>query len=971
MDVGDERAAGDLEGWLREEMAELRALRARDPFANPVLLLAVQLEQRWAAGDCDERDVDAVIARLTVEAGLERAERLRAYLGEGDPAANAERQRGLFAALPTDWEGFRAAVERPRFGFVFTAHPTFVHAREVHVDLLSLALGRAPDGAALDDATRRAIVDRLARGDHRPPPPIDLDFEHRSSLEAIDRVRTALEGAHRRLLAVARERFPDRWRSLRPRLASVATWVGYDLDGRADIPWRTTFAKRLEVQARELEALRTRVQALEARAADEPNVAAPLELLEARLALALKTARDGVAVMSDEASDAEAMARLAAWSREVVRGDPSRLVSARPLALIVERALARAEDDDLALELAVLAADLENVGLARARTHLRINAVQLHNAIRRQLDLDHPPDDPSYRLSYLDAIDRLIAEVEPVSIHFGSLEAERTTARRVFMLMTQLLKAIDADEPVRFLVAETESAFTLMVALYFAKLFGIDDRVDISPLFETEKALERGVDVVREVLERDAFRDYVRRRGRLCLQTGYSDAGRYLGQTAAAVKIERLKLDLAELLEELGLADVEVVLFDTHGESIGRGGHPSSFADRLAYLDTPETRRRFAARGIAVKEETSFQGSDGYLPFTHPVAAEAVLTRVLEHALTPPVAEADPFYADDVYSAEFFTVIKRFGDALIDNADYAALLGAFGANMLERTGSRAMRRQHEGGMPQHLGHPSQLRAIPHNAILQQLGFLANSLGGAGAAVAKDPDRFRTLYDQSDRFRRLVAMVEHAFKYSDAVVLRAHIDLLDPAMWLLRGARADDLARQECFRAVGDGCDRLGAHEKLTRVFRLLMRDYLDLDHGLRRHRRAQRERGGEPIVIAATTRDNMHLLNAVRLACTLRLFALAAHIPAFSGRYELSRDELIAHVFHLDVDRVVDVLDRIFPYSRPLGQPVDWGETATYLDEEGESYRREHEQIFTPMARTAERIRRISGALVHHLGAVG
>jgi len=124
-------------------------------------------------------------------------------------------------------------------------------------------------------------------------------------------------------------------------------------------------------------------------------------------------------------------------------------------------------------------------------------------------------------------------------------------------------------------------------------------------------------------------------------------------------------------------------------------------------------------------------------------------------------------------------------------------------------------------------------------------------------------------------------------------------------------------------------------------------------------------------VISAATRDNMHLLNAVRLACMLRLFALAAHIPDFSGRYELTRDELIAHVFHLDVDRAVDVLRSIFPYLRPSSDALDWGEPATYLDAEGESYRREHEEVFTPMARTAERVRRISVALVHHLGAVG
>ena len=81
-----------------------------------------------------------------------------------------------------------------------------------------------------------------------------------------------------------------------------------------------------------------------------------------------------------------------------------------------------------------------------------------------------------------------------------------------------------------------------------------------------------------------AYRDYLRRRGRLCIQTGFSDAGRYMGQTAAAVAIERIRLNLVRTLEAHGLADLELVIFDTHGESIGRGAHPGGFQDRLRLL---------------------------------------------------------------------------------------------------------------------------------------------------------------------------------------------------------------------------------------------------------------------------------------------------------------------------------------------------------------------------------------------------
>ena len=67
-------------------------------------------------------------------------------------------------------------------------------------------------------------------------------------------------------------------------------------------------------------------------------------------------------------------------------------------------------------------------------------------------------------------------------------------------------------------------------------------------------------------------------------------------------------------------------------------------------------------------------------------------------------------------------------------------------------GSRPARRQHDTWSGHiNLEHPSQLRAIPHNAILQQLGFLANVIGGVGQAVTKDPERFQRLYGRRRAF----------------------------------------------------------------------------------------------------------------------------------------------------------------------------------------------------------------------------
>ena len=60
-------------------------------------------------------------------------------------------------------------------------------------------------------------------------------------------------------------------------------------------------------------------------------------------------------------------------------------------------------------------------GLGLGRTHLRLNANQLNNAISKEIDLTGDPNDPSNKITYLNIISRLIDKVKPVKINFGSI----------------------------------------------------------------------------------------------------------------------------------------------------------------------------------------------------------------------------------------------------------------------------------------------------------------------------------------------------------------------------------------------------------------------------------------------------------------------------------------------------------------------------------------------------------------------
>lgn len=982
--------AAKAERELKAAFGDLVGLRDRNPFGNSVKLLALEVGKRLEKGKLTLGGVETLIQELTTSGFEHRAARLNHYLGESDPKRNEQRLRDAFQALASgsrrpkggksksnriSFESYKAAVERELFGIVITGHPTFSQSHEMVRLLAELGVGRSVTGEKITAARRRKILNDSRAVEHRPPEKLDLGYEYDMSVAAIANIHVALRRAYEIALDVAAEHYPDQWEELSPRLMTVASWVGYDLDGRSDIKWSDTLFTRLKIQVLQLQRYVKLVEELRAgidSRRTDVDLVHLLELLESRLALAIKEAEDEIAVFQGGKKEGEAPL---AWAEEVRRiakrmhdGRELRLIDSAQLLELIERALGLSKKPEQRRKLIVLRAEIANHGLGMAHTHVRLNAVQIHNAIRKLIDMEAAPDDPAHKRSYIAAITKLLMTVRPVKINFASILAERTSAKRLFMIVAKMLKYIDATVPVRFLIAETETPLTLLAALYFAKLFGVDGKVDISPLFETTKAFERGIRVIDECLQNPAFAAYVRKRGRLCIQTGFSDAGRHLGQTVAAISVEWLRLKLAELMRQRGFDDVELVIFDTHGESIGRGGHPEDFRARLEYVASPVSRQNFAQAGIRVKEEASFQGGDGYLYFITPDIALASVTRIIEYMLPIPTddVESDPAYRqDEDYVKEFFITIRRFNEEVMNDPAYAALLDTFGGNLLFISGSRPVKREHEGlAQRVNLTHPSQMRAIPHNGILQQLGLLANTVGGVGQAIARDPERFQRLYQSSPRCRRLMGMIDWALAFTDLEALKCYVDLFDPGQWLSRAYQAKDPALALELRHVAEHLEGDKVYEKLAKIYRVFQRDMLDLREGFALVGLPQAK-------ISDETRMDLRLLHGLRIALIMRIFTLSAHIPDFSDQHNITRQQLVSKIFHLEIDDAMRKLGVIFPKVEQLKFEGDFGEASTYVGDWHQTYEREHQAIFGPIAGLYTLVRRLSSGIIHTVGALG
>ncbi len=942
---------------LAVTLDRIKAHAAGDPYSNPILLFALDLTLSIDRGELDVNGLERIVAELTLEAFRDRAHRLASYLGEISAPANLRAIRELLErqAHTASFDEFNSAMRRTKFGAVFTAHPTFSVPLELAHKLVELATGQTISGLTLEHEARDELTSAVLHAEHRPPADISLEVEHEWATEALNHAHDALDAVNRTALRIAREHWPEHWMKLEPRLITLASWVGYDQDGRTDVTWTRTFAARLRDKLAMLQRYRARVDAIQDSGSADFHRAC--EALSVKLDTAIATVAHQLELLADSERDPTS---TAVFARAMVSGRDLALTNSLPLFALIDEALNAAPDDDAREALLVLRASLKAQGLGLAHIHVRLNASQLHNAVRRQVGLETEPNDPSNRRSYISTINDWLGRVRPQAISFRSLMEERASAKRLMMAVAQILKFVDAETPIRFLIAETETGFTLLAALYCARLFGVEDRIEISPLFETEEAFERGERVIDEALRSPHYRAWLERQGRIAVQFGFSDSGRFIGQLAATFRIERLRIRLAQLLERHGLNNLDVILFNTHGESIGRGGHPLTLADRLRYAAPPVSRAEFEHRGLRVKEEVSFQGGDGDLLFLNPAAAIASIRQILSFTFdVSDEAANDPIYAAPDYVAEFFATVQQDFTSLVNDPDYAALLSLFGSNLLYRTGSRPVARETEGWKRQiKIEHPSQIRAITNNAILQQLGFMAITLYGAGRAVSKDPEMFRAMCERSARFGRAMRMVAAALDRSELDVLRAYVNIVNPSMWLDGAGRARRPRRVKALRDLAALTGRLDSYDRLARLVRRLQGDEFSLLQAVQPAATPQRRR--------------LILLHAIRVAVIQRICLLTMDIPNFGPQLGVTRDDIVERIFEMDVPAAVERLRRIFPNdSGAVDMNDDYGEKTGYRPEPAFSYAIEHEALFGPMLKLFDLARRIGTAITYEIGALG
>ncbi len=942
----DRQPIDTLVQYCFERLNEYEQTAQTDPLTNSVRQLAHELLLMEDKGDISEQALIAIEKSLTGHSLVARAQNFAKICNQDVIAPET-----LLADDPElSIDAFSERFCKTQYGIVFTAHPTFALSREAREMLAArisqiLQSGQAP-GTPIMPGSGSLLNETIT-----------LKEEHADALDALDQARTALEQLARKILIEARRRFPDRWTDLVPVPINLACWVGYDLDGRTDISWSESLRVRLFEKSLQL-----------SRYADQLSALPKLEQdSEARqFILDLRKASDLSHMQSEafqgELEDAQQIARAANMLSE--QGQQT-LTDFDQCIGKVTRLVQRPDmDEETRLDLCIVRSSMKMTGAGTSLIHFRINAAQVKSALRHEFKLQN--DVEFVDRTTFDLISRHIETVEPVKINAASVFNEPMTARRQLMLCAQILKHIDAQAPIRFLIAESETPATILGVLYLAKRYGIADKIDISPLFETPSGIEDGGRFLEQLLRSQNYVDYLKARGCVSIQIGFSDSGRFMGQISANLAIERLQSQFADVLQAAGLGHLDVIIFNTHGESMGRGAYPGTIKQRCDYLLTPWLRARYHQADINLIAESSFQGGDGFLHFATPDIAYRTVNKLFGWLVQPGSKDTprppDKFYAEPNYSWDVFQRILNWHKDLFEREDYHVSIGAFAFNLLPVTGSRKARRQSGSAL---MG-PKSLRAIPHNAILHQLAIPANVFGGIGTAAGQDIGPILEHIEGSERLYQVLGLAREARRLTSLPVLRAYAVLYDPVFWSAKASSAREktlsyqcleIAQRLQESAIAHSIQSLGTHlsADLNRLDRILRHVFgPDVDQERYAYRRP------------------LHALHAVRQAQIMRAFLLIASLPSISTKIDLDRGALFGLAFALRFDELAQRLDELFPVSADaetlsqlLTEPADNFEGA----ERG--YPQIHRDIIDPLGRLHHSMQEASIGISNVYGAFG
>ena len=259
----------------------------------------------------------------------------------------------------------------------------------------------------------------------------------------------------------------------------------------------------------------------------------------------------------------------------------------------------------------------------------------------------------------------------------------------------------------------------------------------------------------------------------------------------------------------------------------------------------------------------------------------------------------------------------------------------------------------------------QIRAIPHNSILQQLGYPVNVISGIGSAADGNYEEVAALIESSERGQQLLRLARASNALASIKTVAAHGELFNSAYWASRPYRGTEPHLSDACEALAEYLtqdDRAGVYRRLASQLRV---------DALKFHRLLDLLPAEERDDTRETTRRLIGAAQSLRLALFQHIFIKAVSVPVFSRANDISREDVLEMVFSLRIEDALAQMRRAFPTSFPAPGDFAVDAPADYPDSGTEGYAQIGRDLIDPIERAYGLVLRISTTIANHFGAHG
>ena len=323
-----------------------------------------------------------------------------------------------------------------------------------------------------------------------------------------------------------------------------------------------------------------------------------------------------------------------------------------------------------------------------------------------------------------------------------------------------------------YVVSMTRGAADILSVLLMARDAGIEDALDVVPLFETVADLHQAPLTMERLFLNPAYARHLERRPTgQTIMIGYSDSNKDAGYVAANWELQLAQRALAALSARRG---VNLTLFHGRGGSVGRGGGPTNRAILAQPQESVGGRLRFTEQG----ETITARYSNKQLARRH---LEQLLHAVLWTTGKRPVSSPSRGGAWEAAMSAMAPLSEAAYRALVEKEEGLAYFRS--ATPVAEIGrlNIGSRPAHRGGAPT----LQSLRAIPWVFAWTQSRVTLPGWYGFGEALegwaGSDDQRWETLghmYREWPFFRTLVDNCQVSLRKGDLRIAEVYASLAE-------------------------------------------------------------------------------------------------------------------------------------------------------------------------------------------------